>query len=218
MNLPSFRASMMDGYAVVSTHGVGPFVISGRIAAGNGSDVIPTDGSQVVYITTGAIVPDVYDAIIPIESTEILPNGTVQFLAEGKRGQFIRDVGSDVAIGTVLVEAGTVLTAAEIGLLAAVGIQNVPVVLKPRVGIASTGDELIATTEPSPTNGKIYDCNRPMLLAAVTSAGCEAVDLGIWADNKDTLRTQLQAAMDVVDVVITTGGVSMVSYLIYIIF
>jgi len=127
-----------------------------------------------------------------------------------KSGQFIRKIGSDIAAGQVVMQKGEQISAAEIGLLATVGVTSVPVYTPPKVAILSTGDELVEPEE-IPKLGQVRDSNRSMLIAALKLLGFiqVVVDLGIGSDNKDNLQATILKVLSDVDVLITSGGVSM---------
>jgi gephyrin len=215
--LPPFRASIMDGYAVIASDGVGTYDMISSITAGidvpnsvenNRYDIKP---GQVSYITTGAPVPPSADAVIRIEDTEYVdghPN-KVKINVPVKSGKWIRPIGSDVQRGQVVVEKNTTLSPALIGLLATVGATKVKAYKKPNVCIISTGDELLEPWERKLTNGKIRDSNRFMLLAAAKKSGANILNLGIVRDKAVDLKKTLQNAIAKSDVVISSGGVSM---------
>lgn len=124
-------------------------------------------------------------------------------------GQDIRPIGSDVAVGQLVLEKGTFLRAAEIGILATVGAHEVEVFPRPVVAVLSTGDEL---TEPSVTQlplGHIRDSNRYMLMSALAGLDCEVVDLGIASDSNEDLESKIIEGLDRADIILTSGGVSM---------
>jgi gephyrin len=209
--LPPFAASIKDGYAVCSADGPGEYPIVGDATAGRIPSFQVTPGS-VAYITTGAPLPSGADAVVMVEDTQLLPpRDGVTYVRIGRRvtaGSDVRPVGYDVAVGEEVLAAGVRLGAAELGLLATVGQASVPVVRQPRVAVLSTGDELVnadAVLQP----GKIRDSNRVTLLAAVTAAGGEAVDLGIAGDERAILEERVQLGLRQADVVVTSGGVSM---------
>ncbi|KDO33385.1 hypothetical protein SPRG_02192 [Saprolegnia parasitica CBS 223.65] len=210
--LPPFSASVMDGYAVVASDGLGQYPVLDRIAAGDapGSQVTP---GCVAYVTTGCPLPDGADAVVKIEDTEGVcdANGNevaIKVLHAVSSGTNIRPIGFDMQSGEIVVEAGEVVTPAIIGLLATVGATHVLVHRKPIVGVLSTGSELVDASA-SITGGKIRDSNRPMLLASMRAADTVVVDLGICSDDMDTLRTRITTVLPDIDILITSGGVSM---------
>ncbi|MEZ4676615.1 MAG: molybdopterin-binding protein [Caldilineaceae bacterium] len=209
--IPPFPASVKDGYAVIAADGPGDYpiieeVTAGRVAAGKLSP------GTVTYITTGAPVPDGADAVVMVEETSPQPSrGGQRYVHIGRQvqpGDDIRPIGIDIQAGDLVLAAGSCLDAAEIGLLATVGVTQVPVYPQPRVAILSTGDELVEP-EQQPGPGQIRDSNRAMLCAAVESAGGVPIDLGIASDNSQRLREQMIMGFTRGDILLTSGGVSM---------
>jgi gephyrin len=147
------------------------------------------------YITTGAKLPPGANAVVKVEDTEegeLGPNGkeaTVKILRRVTNGTFVRTTGSDIAEGQLVVPRGTFVHAAEVGLLATVGVVEVPVYRKPIVGVMSTGDELLEASSTSLVGSKIRDSNRPSLLAALREQGFEVLDAGIVVDLSSMLRS-----------------------------
>jgi gephyrin len=208
--LPPFPASIKDGYAVVAADGPGDYVLAGEVTAGRMADFVVHPGT-VAYITTGAPLPAGADAVVQVEDTQRLvsANGPrVRIQRQVHTGEDIRAVGTDVAAGQVVLQAGERLGAAEVGLLASVGVTQVPVLRRPRVAILSTGDELVEPDAP-PAPGQIRDSNRATLAAAVHAAGAEAVDLGIAPDVQGELEARVQRGLAQADILLSTGGVSM---------
>lgn len=213
---PAFRASMKDGYAVRAKDCPAVLRLLDEVDAGRDAAAQPIAAGTTSYIATGAVVPDGADAVVMMENTEVLADsGEIRILAEGVTpGLDIRAVGSDVAVGDVIVERGSRLGAAEIGLLASCGVVDVDVHPQPRVTVLSTGNELVdaaAGDAPLPM-GKIRDSNRPMLLAAAREtlgSSASVVDGGIASDERAALKLRLEDALAASDVVLTSGGVSM---------
>ncbi|CAM9235871.1 unnamed protein product [Ectocarpus sp. 4 AP-2014] len=216
--LPPFPASTMDGYAVVASDGEGVLEVVGRITAGVDPDSIQVSTGQCAYITTGAKLPRGADAVVKVEDTAAADGEdpttfsaeekSVRILKGVRAAQSVRPVGHDITEGATVLRAGEVIQAAEIGLLATVGVADAPVIPRPRVGVMSTGDELVEPGEKI-SGGFIRDSNRATLLAAVASMGGVPVDLGIVKDKEATLKGAVEAALEQCDVLVTSGGVSM---------
>lgn len=205
--LPPWDNSEMDGYAVRSedlTAVPCTLRIAGEAAAGRAADVVVAKGTAC-RIFTGAPMPAGADAVVKQEDV-LVEGGLARFDERVRPGQFVRRRGSDVAEGDRVLEAGAPLGAGEIGLLAALGIRTVDVRREPRVGILSTGDELVEP-EVTPGPGQIVNSNRFAVAALVRRAGAIARSLGVARDDPDDLASRLGAA-GAVDVLLTIGGVS----------
>lgn len=208
--LPPFENTAMDGYALRAADTVGAPVeldVVGFIAAGSSDDVTVGPG-QAARIMTGAPMPPGADAVCMVERTVELPGDRVRIDVEVAVGQSVRPAGDDLQPGDAVVDAGTVLTPAHIGLLATVGRATVRVVRRPRVGVLSTGDELVDGDAPL-GRGQIRDSNRPTLLALVTQSGFDAVDLGTVGDDEAMITAAIEDAVASCDALVTSGGVSM---------
>jgi molybdenum cofactor synthesis domain-containing protein len=211
--VPPFANSAMDGYAVRAadvTEAAVPveLPVVAEVAAGHPV----TDELQpgrAMRIFTGAPIPAGADSIVMVEHTERLDGGARVAIARAAvLGAHVRGVGDDVQPGDVVVHAGDELTPGRIGVLRSVGADLVAVRPKPRVGVLSTGDELVPGTDPL-RPGQIRDSNRPTLLAMVDEAGCVPVDLGHVRDDRDAITAVFAAAAETCDAVLSTGGVSM---------
>eukprot|EP01025_Chloroclados_australasicus_P023399 TRINITY_DN2373_c0_g1_i1.p2 TRINITY_DN2373_c0_g1~~TRINITY_DN2373_c0_g1_i1.p2 ORF type:complete len:431 (-),score=59.55 TRINITY_DN2373_c0_g1_i1:394-1644(-) len=208
--VPSFRASIKDGYAVVSSDGIGEFPIVGYSRADIQSQDVAMEKGSVMYVTTGAPVPNRADAVVQVEDTEKSQDAQhVKILKAATKGQDIREIGSDMETGTVVLQKGTKIGPAEVGLLATVGLSQVQVTSAPKVGVLSTGNEIV-NVGSALEYGQVRDSNRPLLLAALRQLLPEqnVVDLGIARDDPEAVRSALSASADL-DVLITSGGVSM---------
>lgn len=207
--LPPFAASVKDGYAVIAADGPGRYRLIGEVTAGRVAEFQVEPGT-VAYITTGAPMPPGADAVVMVEETSRMAGqaAQVEIRRAVRPGADVRPIGADIRRGEVVLTAGTHLGAAEIGLLATVGVTNVPVYAPPRVAILSTGDELVAPDQPLGP-GQIRDSNRVMLQAAVQAAGGIPMDLGIAADQEAPLRTAIEQGLAAGDILLTSGGVSM---------
>ncbi len=209
--LPPFPRSGMDGYALRSadtqsaTHDT-PVVLglAGIIPAGRPLDGVVSPGLTASIMTGGAI-PQGADAVIRMEEVRVTPQGVLVYRPVAV-GENVAPIGEDVSQGQVLVRAGHRIRAAEINLLAAIGLYEIPVFAAPRVGILCTGDELVAQgVTPGP--GQIRNSNGPGIAAMVRSAGCVPVMLGVARDAADVIAGALSRVKDC-DLILTTGGVS----------
>ncbi len=206
IDLPPWNNSAVDGYAVHHAD-LDPNVptdlpVSGRIAAGGAMVAAPR--GTAIRIFTGAVMPEGPDTVMMQEDCEVTPAG-VRFAPGIRKGANQRPVGEDVARGAVALAAGKRLMPPDIGLLAALGIEQVAVRRPLRVAVFSTGDEI--TLPPAPLRpGKIYDANRPMLAALLRRLGAEVIDGGILPDNVDATAAALSAIS--ADLIFTSGGVS----------
>jgi molybdenum cofactor synthesis domain-containing protein len=214
--VPPFPNTAMDGYAVRAADTTGAaegapvrLRVVGELAAGH-APTVAVGAGEAIRIMTGAPMPDGADAIVMVERTERDPNGEdgegVLITLAVEPGLHVRRAGGDLEAGDVVFEPGTVLTAARIGVLATVGARHVRAHPRVRVGVLSTGDELVETGPLEP--GKIRDSNRPMLLAQLADAGAEPLDLGSAHDDADVMTRTLADAIAQCDAVITSGGVS----------
>ena len=204
---PPFPASTMDGYAVVAEDHSPWREVIGTSNAGDGSDEEVTEG-YTVRIMTGAPLPPGADAVVPVEATEMKEDHVVVHQETVSVGENVRPIGSDVAKGTTVLEAGTRIGSAEIGLIASMGVDPVPVARRPRVSVLSTGDELVEPDQPIGP-GQIRDSNRFSLVAALSEEPVEITYAGKAPDDEAQLESFLRERLENDDIVITSGGVSM---------
>lgn len=214
--IPPFANTAMDGYAVRSMDTKGATRTSPKVLAV--SATVPAGGvapralesGEAMRIMTGAPMPEGADAVVMVELTR--PAGfDVMILAEVPPGNHVRPAGDDIRPGAEVFHPGTVLTPGHLGVLASIGRETVKVYRRPRVGVMSTGDELVEGPQPLQP-GQIRDSNRLTLLSLVAEAGCHPVDLGLIRDDERAIRTALDRAVEQTDAVITSGGVSMGDY------
>ena len=213
--VPPFANTAVDGYAVrsvdVATVPVELKVI-GEVAAGAVSPV-PVAPGTAIRIMTGAPIPEGCDAVVMVEDTERIGDDGVRIHKSVNAGDAIRTAGSDVSVGTTVFTAGTVVTPMVEGVLASINAREVHTYWRPRVGILSTGDELVDDGSPLQP-GQIRESNRKMLLRVVEECGAEPIDLGIFRDSEDELTAVFRKTIrhGVIDALITSGGVSMGDY------
>ncbi len=226
-DLPPFANSSMDGYAVraADIQAARPDTpimlhVIADIPAGATAQVTVGAG-QAARIMTGGPMPAGADAVVPVEQTDDAPRGLrgeariaeppkprIAIYASVKSGDYVRPIGEDVKAGQVVLKEGRVLRAADLGVLAGLGVPRIQVIRQPVVAILSTGDELLEVYEPlSP--GKIRDTNGYTITALVQGLGARTIRLGIARDQLDDVRTRIQQAIDQrVDLLLTTAGVS----------
>ncbi len=215
-SLPQFDNSSMDGYAVRAEDVAAatkdkpvelPVVTD--IAAGSTTHEAIGPG-HAARIMTGAPVPKGADAVVPVEQTD---GGTVRvkITTPVPEGKFVRRTGEDVKAGDTVLTTGTMLGAAQIGLLAAVGRERVVVRPRPRVVVISTGDELVEPGHPV-KKGQITDSNSFMLTAAAREAGAIAYRVPPATDDPSTLLGLIEDQLVRADLVVTSGGVSAGAY------
>ena len=206
--MPFFTNSAFDGFALrLSDHAGAPCTlpVAGTVPAGT-ADAVGLPAGAALRIFTGAPLPDGADCVVPLEDvTEI--DGMICLDALPARGANIRVQGSDQPVGACLLPRGTRIAPQHVGLLAANGIGRVTVTRRPRVVVLSTGDEVTSGAQRGA--GQVFDANRPMLLALLQAAGCEAVDGGTMPDTVEPLAQRLAELAVSADLVLTSGGVSM---------
>jgi molybdopterin molybdotransferase len=207
-DVPPFAASAMDGFAIRAADtidGSAQLQVIGESKAGAAAGVVVRRGTAV-RISTGAPIPDGADAVVPQELTSS-ENSTVVIDGQIALGYHVRCAGEDIRAGELVVPAGCLLGPAELGVLASMNIPRPRVVRRPRVAIAGTGDELTDPGKPLKP-GAIRDSNGPALGGAVHRAGAELVTRMRVGDDLDATVAVLGAGLRDVDMLITTGGVS----------
>lgn len=224
-SLPPFANSAMDGYALraedvraAAVETPANLRVVADIAAGQPSSTVVESGTAA-RIMTGAPLPQGANAVVPVEATSEPWRDTLRPLPEMIEvyepvdpGAYVRYPGEDVQTGTRVLPAGHRLRPQEIGVLASLGVAEVAVVRRPRVGILATGDELIAV-EQSLQPGKIRNSNSYAQTAQVLRLGAQPVSLGIARDDEEDVRRRLQAGLDAgVDLFVSSAGVSVGAY------
>jgi molybdopterin molybdotransferase len=204
--IPPWANSSMDGYAVraADTGGGAVLRIVGRVEAG-GVPVRAVGRGEAVRIFTGAPLPEGADSVVPQEDIEA-DDGRIALRGAVEPAAYVRPRGEDVRVGDQVLEAGTRLTAAEIGLLATLGHGQVRVHRRPRVAIMSTGNEL-ADLGTAPGPWQIPNTNTYSLTAQVLEAGGEPTSLGVAPDRLEAIEERIRDARDA-DVLVSSAGVS----------
>lgn len=206
--LPSFDNAAMDGYALRAESDTIPAgtvrTVAAMHAAGDTADAYP--GAEACEIATGARMPEGFDTVVPVERCE-RQGAQVRFLTDERRGQNVRHAGADIGEGALALERGRRIDAGSVMLLAALGIERVGVVRRPRVAVIATGSELNATG-PLPPGG-IHDSNGPFLAASLASWGVEPVRRARVPDVGDAFHAAVRDARAAgADLIVTTGAVS----------
>jgi molybdopterin molybdotransferase len=204
VDLPPFPSSAMDGFAVRAADTPGRLTISARIAAGRPTDRALEPG-EAMSIATGGVVPEGADAVVPIERV-VVEDNSVMVPQRVDQSDNVRPRGGDVEAGAVVLERGARIGAAQIGALAAAGIETVECGARPRVALLTTGTELTRPGRPLGP-GQIYESNGAMLAAALASAGADVTRLDPVEDDPGAHRRALELALRA-DAVVTSGGVS----------
>ena len=204
VDLPPFASSAMDGFAVRAADLPATLPIVGESAAGSPLQR-PLGTGNAAAISTGAVVPEGADCVVPVERV-VTHDNIVEIPIEVEPGTNVRPRGGDVAVGDVVVPAGIRLTAARIAAVAAAGIPEMPCGGRPRVAVLATGSELVAPGEDL-RSGQIYESNTVMLGSALAEAGAEVELAAPAADDEAALRDALERGL-AADVLVTSGGVS----------
>jgi putative molybdopterin biosynthesis protein len=213
VNVPSFDRSNVDGFAVRAADTFGASEQQPRrlrlLDETAATGAVPRGDvahGQGMCIATGGMLPRGADAVVMVEHTDAYDDELIVRRA-ATPGANVTFAGTDITAGELVLHAGELLTSRETGVLAAIGIDQVPCVGRPRVAILSTGDEIIAPGEPM-RPGLVYDSNSRVIGDAVRELGGEAVELGIVPDDALQLRQRLSRAVAEHDVVLLTGGTS----------
>ena len=211
--VPDFDRSTVDGYAVRARDTFGctdaiPAILplQGEVLMGEGAE-FALNPEECVAVPTGGAVPKGADSVVMVEYTEDYGDGTIGISKSAAPGQNMIFRGDDVFPGKVVLEKGRVLSSQDIGALAAIGRVAVPVAKKLKIGVISTGDELVPP-EQTPGPGQVRDVNSPMLEAMLTAYGAEVIIYGIVIVDEALLSEKVHAAVAECDAVLLSGGSS----------
>lgn len=212
-DIPGFNRSSVDGYAVISsdTFGAGESIpaqleLIGNVLMGQ-TPKFNIKSGQTAYIPTGGELPENADAVIMIEYTENYNDGFIYIDKPTSPGSSVIFKGDDVAAGCEVIKSNHCLRAQDIGALSAMGYCRIKVKRKIKVGIISSGDEIIEINE-KPSGSKVRDVNSYSLYAGVLAFGGEPIHYGIVGDDYENLRMKVKCAIDECDVVLISGGSS----------
>ena len=210
INVPAHDNSAMDGYALrgsdLRTDQPVSLQVVGTAFAGGATDV-DVQAGQCLRIMTGAVMPAGCDTVIPQEFTDAGDDHIRFDAGTVKAGDNRRFAGEDLQQGSVALAAGTVIRPADLGLLASLGVAEVPVRRRLRVAFFSTGNELRSIGETLDA-GCVYDSNRYTLYGMLQRLGCDLIDMGVVKDDEASLEAAMRIACENADAIITSGGVS----------
>jgi len=213
IDLPDFRRTTMDGYAVRAgatfgaSEGSPAYLnVKGAIRMGDVPDFSVGPG-EAARISTGGMLPDGADAVVMIEHTEALDDTVIEVYKSVAPGQHVVDVGEDFRRGETVLGRGRRIRPQEMGVLSALGRESVRVFQRPVVGIISTGDEVVPI-DKTPRQGQIRDVNTYSLAGWVRRAGAVPRTYGIVPDQRDDLREACRRALSESDMVLVSGGSS----------
>jgi molybdopterin molybdotransferase len=212
VDIPGFTRSVVDGFAVRAAETAGSsdaipsiFTLRGRVAMGAASDT-PVRSGECIYVPTGGILPEGADAMVMIEHAEEI-GGEVLVKKPVAYGENVLFYNEDFSKGDVVCTRGKKLSPRDIGVLTAAGCSKVPVVTMPKVGIISTGNELVQVHK-KPLPGQVRDVNSYVVASFVQEHGCIPVLFGIIPDDRDALCSAIKRAAAECDAVLISGGSS----------
>jgi len=202
---PGYPRSTMDGFAIETGSGSAPRRIVGEVLMGHAPPRQVGPG-EAMRVPTGGAMPVGADAVVPQEDVEIV-DGAIVLKEAVASGEFVTGFDEDVRAGETVLPAGRRIGGPELGVLATLGITSIAVFVRPRIGIVSTGDELVDASQ-QPGLGQVRDSNRYAVAGSLAAFGAEPVHLPRAADTPEALRAIVRAALESCDALVTTGGSS----------
>ena len=210
-NDPQFPTASMDGYAVkFEDLESGVITVLGDNPAGHDEKRIIKNG-ECIKTFTGSMMPEGADTLIQIENVTY-SDGNITVDEAVQQGNAVRPIGEGYRSGDVLITKGTKIGYAEIGVMAGLNQVMVKVAIRPRVGVIATGSEILDLGENSDNPAQIRSSNNYTLAALFEQAGAEVIQLGTAPDNKEEIMNTFQTALESVDILVSTGGVSVGDY------
>jgi molybdenum cofactor synthesis domain-containing protein len=214
LNVPPFDRADRDGFAVSSSETAkvtrqSPIYLKiiGKRLAGQPTPSHRVGKGQALEIATGAKLPKGTDSVIMFEDTITEANRLIKISKRVNRGDHISSKGSDVTEGQLVLRKGTWITPQDVALVASMGLDRIPVVNKPSVGILATGDELTEPGSRPQNDARIFESNRYMLSCLIREAGGDSVDLGLCKDDPDEIFEKLKSSLKL-DMIVVSGGAS----------
>ena len=213
LNVPSYDKSAVDGYAVVAEDTFGSSLtnpvelkVVGEVAAGVSSS-LSLMRKEAAYVATGAAVPKGADGVVMVEQTKRIEKDLVHVYSPLTPGENVIKAGDDVKKGSIVLRRGVRIEPQDIGMLVTIGFDSVQVAKKPKVGILSTGEELVSTPREGGL-GRTVDANRPILSNLVTEYGGVPVDLGIAHDRLEDITRRLRNGFEQCNLILISAGTS----------
>ncbi len=214
IDVPGFDRANVDGFAVQASSVFGAdeenpvkLKLTDEELTPGVTPTVEVGLGEATRISTGARIPRGADAVVMLEHVDEVDDDGIEVRRALTPGSHLSFAGSDLARGELVIRARTVLTPRETGLLAALGLAEVEVFKRPRIGVLSTGDEIVAPGEPLEL-GQIFDSNQRIVLDILAEIGCAPVALGVVADLEGELRTRIKTALDELDGLVLSGGTS----------
>ncbi len=206
-NSPIYPTSSMDGYAIkFNDQSLKKLKVIDNLPAGSFKEFDLQSG-EAIKVFTGSLIPNGADSVIPIEYVSY-ENNQITINQEVNKGFSIRSVGENYIEGEVLIKKGKVINFAEIGVMASLNIAEVLVYKKPTVSVISTGSEILGLCDKVTNQAQIRSSNNYTICAIAKKSGCEALNMGVVKDDKNSIENYLNLALNSSDIVVTTGGVS----------
>lgn len=213
VDIPDFRRSTVDGYAVISkdTFGAGESLpvfleVIGKVEMGEATKLKLSSG-KCVYVPTGGMIPEGADGMIMIEYAESIDEGSIAAYSNIAPGQDIIQVGDDVLKGRSIIKKGRIIKSHDIGVLCAAGVEQIKVSKRPRVAVISTGDEIVDPFGKAKL-GQVRDINTYTLSAMVEELGGEVTRRAVIKDDFDLIKKAVEEAASQNDIVVISGGSS----------
>ncbi|MDW5298957.1 MAG: molybdopterin molybdotransferase MoeA [Sedimentibacter sp.] len=213
-NVPDFRRSAVDGYAVYSRDVYGAsesmqsiLDLKGEVLMGQEAQGEISLPGQCYYVPTGGMIPKGADSVIMIEYTEKLDESTILASKPSSPGENVIEIGEDIKKEEVVIKKGKKLRAYEIGVLSSLGFLEAEVCKKPCIGIISTGDEVVNPKEQTKL-GQVRDINTYLLYSLINESGCKAIEYGLVKDEYDSLKDTVEKAVSECNIVLISGGSS----------
>ncbi|MBU3160395.1 molybdopterin molybdotransferase MoeA [Clostridium frigoris] len=212
-NIPEFKRSTVDGYAVISKDVFGAsevmpsmLELKGEVFMGK---VPPSDiiCGECLYVPTGGMLPESADSVVMVEYSHKLDDNTILIYSPVAMGDNVIQIGEDIKNQDIVIKKGNKLRPYEVGVVASIGISEVTVYKRPRVGIISTGDEVVSCGV-KPILGEVRDINTYLIWSLLLEDGMEPVSYGIIKDDYELLKSATQKAFNECDVVLISGGSS----------